>query len=90
MEKDDDILRSRSFDHHYTVTTDNEGYGVISFGNGVFGQRPPDGCEIKVSYSIGCGTAGNMGRIRLRSARKGFHHFSNKPPAARGGMELRG
>lgn len=87
-ERTDDNLGSGRFDHHYTVTTDNEGYGVISFGNGIFGQKPPDGFEIRVLYRVGCGTAGNVGRDTLNEyeMRSSIRSVTNPLPAA-GGVE---
>lgn len=87
-ERTDDILGSCRFDHHYTVTTDNEGYGIISFGNGIFGQKPPDGSEIRVLYRVGCGTKGNVGRDTLNECgiRSSIRSVTNPLPAA-GGVE---
>lgn len=87
-ERTDDILGSGRFDHHYTVTTDNEGYGVISFGNGIFGQKPPDGSEIRVLYRVGCGTKGNVGMDTLNECeiRSSIRSVTNPLPAS-GGVE---
>ena len=61
----EDIFESGPFDRHYTVTTDNDGYGVVFFGNGQFGQIPPPGSEITISYRVGCWAEGNVGRDTL-------------------------
>ncbi len=87
VKKRGDMLDSGRFDQHYTVTTDNEGYGIVSFGNGQFGQRPPQGSIIEVSYRVGCGAAGNVGRDTLtiiREKNESIDYVTNPVPATGG------
>jgi hypothetical protein len=44
------------------VYTLNEETGVITFGDGVNGARPPTGSTVNVSYQYGGGTAGNISK----------------------------
>jgi hypothetical protein len=41
----------------------NRQTGVVSFGDGVQGARPPVGSAIIVSYRYGAGSAGNISKI---------------------------
>jgi hypothetical protein len=36
--------------------------GIIEFGDGVYGAKPPVGSTIGVSYSYGAGSAGNISK----------------------------
>lgn len=52
------LLNSGANDEHYTVRTDSEGKGVIGFGDGVTGKRPPSGTNnITATYRHGAGSA---------------------------------
>ena len=51
------LLHSGANDEHYTVRTDSEGKGLIGFGDGMTGKRPPSGTNnITASYRHGAGS----------------------------------
>jgi hypothetical protein len=60
-----DLLDSREFSRDFTVETDNDGRAVIRFGDGTFGQAPPDRAHIEATYRVGIGTAGRVGADSL-------------------------
>jgi len=52
---------SVSGDHHYAIRMTEDGYVKIIFGDGENGRRLPTGKNnIRVSYRVGSGTAGNV------------------------------
>jgi len=55
------LLESDDSDHHVAVETDNDGRALIRFGDGTYGEAPPDGAEVTVDYRIGVGRSGNVG-----------------------------
>ncbi|NIM95762.1 MAG: putative baseplate assembly protein [Anaerolineales bacterium] len=60
-----DLLDSGPFELHFTVETDNKGRALIRFGDGAYGQTPPNGAHIKAKYRVGVGSAGHVGRESL-------------------------
>jgi len=48
-------------------TVDGES-GVIQFGNGLHGTRPPEGAPIVASYAYGGGSVGNMGIAAIQTS----------------------
>lgn len=56
---------------HFVVETDEEGWSVVRFGDGVNGRRVPGGETIRCSYQVGRGLDGNVGAdslVRLDAA----------------------
>ena len=49
----------------YTVYPDENNYAIVTFGNGVFGQVPASGQDVKASYRYGGGISGNVGSNRI-------------------------
>jgi hypothetical protein len=60
-----DLLESAPFDRHFVVERDNDGRGVLRFGDGNYGMKPPDNANIEVAYRIGIGRVGNVGAESL-------------------------
>jgi hypothetical protein len=60
-----DLLGSSRSDLHFVLETDNDGRGLIRFGDGIYGMQPPDGSKIKILYRVGVGRAGNVGAESL-------------------------
>jgi hypothetical protein len=59
------LLDSDEFAHHFAVETDNSGRALLRFGDGMYGERVPDNAGISVTYRVGVGRAGNIGREAL-------------------------
>ena len=47
--------------HNASVFTIDAASGVIRFGDGIRGRRPPDGSTLRVDYDFGAGAQGNVG-----------------------------
>lgn len=60
-----DLLNSDPFAREFVVEMGNDGRATLRFGDDEFGQAPPDGATIKVTYRVGNGAAGNVGRESL-------------------------
>lgn len=60
-----DLLDSGSFDLDFVVETDNDGQAGVRFGDGTFGQMPPDDGFIEATYRVGVGSGGNVGAESL-------------------------
>ena len=60
-----DLLESGEFSNDFTVETDNSGHAVVRFGDGTFGQAPPDRSHIRATYRVGIGAAGRVGADSL-------------------------
>jgi hypothetical protein len=58
---------------HFVVETDEEGRSLIRFGNGINGQRLPDGAIVHAAYQVGAGLDGNVGADSLVNLDQGFH-----------------
>lgn len=50
---------------HFVVETDEEGFSVIRFGNGINGKELPDDAEVHCTYQVGRGPDGNIGLDQL-------------------------
>ncbi len=59
------LLDSDAFDRHVAVETGNDGRALLRFGDGQFGERPPDGASFAAVYRVGVGRAGNIGADAL-------------------------
>lgn len=51
---------------HFVVDTDEEGWSVLRFGNGVNGRRVPADERVRAAYQVGRGLDGNVGADSLR------------------------
>lgn len=60
-----DLLSSGEFDLDFTVETENDRRALIRFGDGTYGEAPPDGAFILATYRVGLGAAGNVGADSL-------------------------
>jgi predicted phage baseplate assembly protein len=74
----------------FTATQDDEEKTIVSFGDGVFGARPPTGRDnIRARYRKGLGTSGNVeigGIQQLIDSSPGVQKVTN-PQAAFGGAD---
>jgi hypothetical protein len=87
------LLDSLPDDPAVRVEIDDLGDATVVFGDGIFGQRPPDLAEIAASYRVGGGTAGNIGADRLTVLRSsqsvaGWFDSVTNPLPATGGRNL--
>jgi hypothetical protein len=60
-----DLLASGRFARDATVETDNQGRGLLRFGDGQFGRLPTRNAFFHVTYRMGVGRAGNVGADSL-------------------------
>lgn len=64
-----DLLDSDAFDPHFVVEMGGDGRALLRFGNDEFGRGLPDGAtakvQLRVTYRVGNGAAGNVGRGAL-------------------------
>ncbi|ULA61570.1 MAG: Putative baseplate assembly protein [Nitrospira sp.] len=60
-----DLLNSGADADEYVVEVDNDGSGIIRFGDDVHGRRPESGTAFTAQYRIGNGRAGNIGADSL-------------------------
>ena len=60
-----DLLNSSAEGDEYVVEVDNEGSGIIRFGDDVHGRRPESGTAFAARYRVGNGRAGNIGADSL-------------------------
>jgi hypothetical protein len=57
----DEFINSDGDDNHYRVTSDEDGFYYVIFGDGTFGAIPVRGTNnVRGSYRVGGGTAGNV------------------------------
>lgn len=57
----DNFLLSKPDSKHFTFSIDDNGNGVIEFGNDLSGKIPPDKSKIKCTYRVGGGEYTNVG-----------------------------
>jgi Baseplate J-like protein len=50
---------------HFIVETDEFGYSILRFGNGINGKVLPPNAEVRCTYQVGRGLDGNIGRDKL-------------------------
>jgi hypothetical protein len=89
-----DLLDSKAEDLSFVVEVETDGTAFIRFGDGRFGARPNSGTQFSVSYRVGNGLRGNIGRETLSHlvsdqaevAAGAIDHIWN-PLAAMGGLE---
>ena len=67
------LLYSRSDDLHFTVHVDESDIVEVIFGDSVFGQIPPAGSSIRVSYLTGGGSSGNVGANTIITMKSGVN-----------------
>jgi hypothetical protein len=58
--RQDTLAFSRAGQHDYVVEIDDEDVAAVVFGDGAFGACPELGAEIRATYRIGGGAAGNV------------------------------
>ena len=59
------FLASDAASRHYRVVIDADDRATVHFGDGTNGYRPPVGATITLTYRVGGGTRGRVGRNRL-------------------------
>lgn len=65
------LLHSFSGDPHFLVKMNASDEATILFGDGQYGQIPPPGSTIRVTYLIGGGAAGNVGPNTITQVKLG-------------------
>jgi hypothetical protein len=60
-QEQNDLIHSTGTDAHFAVETDELGYSVVCFGDGVNGQSVPEDAQILLTYQTGFGPDGNVG-----------------------------
>lgn len=83
----DNFLNSVSTDRHYTLTFDDDGGGLITFGDGTNGKVPPAGVNnIVAVYRTMTEIDGNVGSQTITVNRNGIAYLANvtNPAAAFG------
>jgi predicted phage baseplate assembly protein len=55
------LLYSTANDPHYTVSIDDQDRAQIVLGDGTYGRLVPAGSQLRASYMVGGGAAGNVG-----------------------------
>lgn len=81
------FLNSVGTDRHYTLEFDDDGHGIISFGDGTNGKIPPAGVNnIKVTYRTMDAVDGNVGADTIDVNRSGVAYIATvtNPRAAAG------
>lgn len=61
-----DLLGSDRFSEDFVVETEADGRAQLRFGDGVLGRRPAAGAQLRATYRIGNGSAGNVGADTLK------------------------
>jgi len=59
------LLASQSFDRHLMAEAENDGTPLLRFGDNEYGMAPPIDSTIYVTYRVGAGASGNVGREAL-------------------------
>jgi predicted phage baseplate assembly protein len=57
-----DLMSSGPGDHHFVGETDDDGVTTLRFGDGRQGADVPAGSKFQISYRVGNGKVGNVGR----------------------------
>lgn len=68
-----ELLNSRGNDRHFVVDVDDNGTGVLRFGDDEYGERFADVSQADIWYRIGTGSAGTIGADAL-------HHIVKPVP----------
>ena len=87
------FLNSTSVDKHYLFEANDDGFGIVTFGNGVNGKIPPLGVDnIVIDYRIGADEDGNVGRdtIILNQSGVAFINRLSNPRPGTGWFQRRG
>lgn len=87
------FLNSGVSDKHYTFESDDDGYGVVKFGNGINGRIPPAGADnVTADYRVGASQDGNVGAgtIVVNGSGVAFINRITNPKAAYGWTARRG
>ncbi len=56
-----DLLASYEWDYNFVVEMDDDGHGILRFGDGESGHMPEIGTKFVAAYRTGNGTSGNVG-----------------------------
>ncbi len=84
-----DLVSSDAFARECVAETDDDGVATLRFGDDEYGMRPAAGAELKATYRVGNGVAGNIGArsiVHIVSGDQDVLGVSNPMPAA-GGVE---
>lgn len=83
-----DLLGSDRFDAGFVVEMEDDGRAYLRFGDDVLGRRPSPGARFTVSYRIGGGSLGNVGRDVLTQLRAPVPGLSVRNPLpGQGGVD---
>lgn len=82
-----DLLNSARFASDFVVEVETDGRSQLRFGDDVMGRQPSGGAQLKATYRIGNGPAGNVGAEaigHLVTKATGFLSVRNPMPAEGG------
>ncbi len=88
-----DLLSSESEDRHFVAEIDDDGQGILRFGDGDLGKMPDAGTYFSAIYRIGTGHSGNVGAESIscmvfkRNMKKGLVSEVRNPLPSQGGMD---
>lgn len=89
-QEQESLLSSQPSDADFVVDTDDQGRGILRFGDGQLGRALPDNPAIVATYRIGNGSSGNVGRgtlIRPVTTLPGGALSVRNPLPASGGID---
>jgi len=73
--RQDSLAFSRAGQLDYVVEVDEDDRATIVFGDGAFGAIPPAGAQVRATYRVGGGAAGNVGKGQIQT-------IASSPPLA--------
>jgi hypothetical protein len=88
--EEESLLSSQPNDPDFVVDTDDQGRGIIRFGDGQLGRALPPNATLVATYRIGIGASGNVGRdslVRPSQALPGGAISVRNPLPATGGLD---
>jgi len=84
-----DLLDSDEFSHDFVVEIEDDGTARLRFGDGVLGEKPETGGQLKATYQISSGRSGNVGAeaiAHIVTTQDDIESVRNPIPA-RGGVD---
>jgi hypothetical protein len=84
----DNFLSSVASDLHFTLDYDEDGYGIITFGDGTNGKIPPLNADVTATYRIGASSDGNVAAGTITVSRGVSKVSSATNPRAASGWQI--